>query len=274
MSLKKHDLQASLLMCLLLASWQMACGNGSTSASSASEGGLCTESRTLATEQCPNYSELTSDSTPGVVDRSSSILITREETLCGETATRTYEWEFLYTPSAGVVEQGTPEEITDFYDQLGPEESFSPIAFTNSQFEYFQCMYAYSRGYTFALNLKRDAMPPKQEEIGFSVSECPPVDLIKTKCAEEDGSASIARVDLGRFSFEFEGLNSDTNDFGPQSGEIWRTFCDQTIAASDGPSANLAKTSATDSQAFCTYSWGEFAWTHGFTTEFTTPNSR
>ena len=34
-----------------------------------------------------------------------SILITREETLCGETATRTYEWEFLYTPSAGVVER-------------------------------------------------------------------------------------------------------------------------------------------------------------------------
>ena len=115
-------------------------------------------------------------------------------------------------------------------------------------------------------------MPPKQEEIGFSVDECPPVNLLETECAEEDGSAPIEPLEYGRFTFSFQGLDSDTNNFGPQSNESWRPFCSTTVETSDGPSANLDKVSPTESQAFCTYWWGYFAWTHGFVTEFVAPS--
>ena len=271
MNFKKCGLGAIPLVVVIgLAAGLLGCGEGANTASSSGEVGLCTERRTLTPDQCPNYSELTSDATPGVADRSSSIRITRESELCGETETRTYEWKFFYTPGAGVVDPGTPEEIAAFYEGLGPEETFAPVAYTNPNFAYFQCIYAYSEGYAFALNLEREAMPPKQEQVGFSFDDCPPVDLLKTKCAEEDGSAPIEPLDYDRFTFAFQGITSDGNSLEPQSGEKWNQFCSETVANSNGHSSNLVDVSPTESQAFCTYWWGEFSWTHGLTTNFST----
>ena len=97
------------------------------------------------------------------------------------------------------------------------------------------------------------------------------VGLLPLQALSDAGSSSATKeekVQIARAAAP--SFISDNATIVDVDGSVWNQFCSETVANSNGHSSNLVDVSPTESQAFCTYWWGEFSWTHGLTTNFST----